>query len=55
MGDLQQTSLSHSLVRGQDGTKILKTEEPLGESRVTWIVSLRAAYDLTSYVDIMSI
>lgn len=44
-GALQQTSLFHSLVAGQDGTKILKTEEPLRESRITCIVSLRSAYD----------
>lgn len=55
MGALQQTSLFHSLVTGQDCTKILKTEEPLGESRIIWILSLRSVYDWTSYVDILSI
>lgn len=55
MGALQQTSLFHSLLTGQDHTKTPKTEEPLGESRIAWILSLRSVYDWTSYVDILSI
>lgn len=55
MGALQQTSLFHSLVTGQDCTKTLKIHVILDSPNGSSALSLRSVYDWTSYVNIMSI